>query len=31
MKKRIFALLLLAGTMFTACKEDGDVPEISHR
>lgn len=30
MKKRIFALLLL-GTMFTACKEDGDVPEISHR
>ena len=28
MKKKIFALLLLAGTMFTACKEDGDVPEI---
>lgn len=28
MKKNIFALLLLAGTMFTACKEDGDEPEI---
>lgn len=28
MKKKIFALLLLSGTIFTACKEDGDVPEI---
>lgn len=28
MKKNIFALLLVAGTIFTACKEDGDEPEI---
>lgn len=28
MKKRILALLLVAGTIFTACKEDGDEPEI---
>ncbi len=28
MKKNIIALLLAAGTVFAACKEDGDEPEI---
>lgn len=28
MKKKIFALVLIVGSMFTACKEEGDEPEI---